>query len=120
LFDTTHWSIPIISTDGPPDEKAYQHNTWCKLTIIIDSPQIAAICCVKLERAASAHPHREDHGPFLFQLKGTPAEYKAGLERAIAKGWLWPHESGSPKRAPRYLPDGLPQCRDELIFANII
>jgi hypothetical protein len=25
-------------------------------------------------------------GPFLFQLKGTPAEYKAGLERAIANG----------------------------------
>jgi hypothetical protein len=27
------------------------------------------------------------NGPFLFELKGTPAEYKAGLERAIAKGW---------------------------------
>ena len=27
-------------------------------------------------------------GPFLFELKGTPAEYKAGLERALAKaGW---------------------------------
>ena len=25
-------------------------------------------------------------GPFLFQLKGAPAEYKAGLERAIANG----------------------------------
>ena len=35
------------------------------------------------------------NGPFLFQLKGTPAEYKAGLERAIAKGWLVLHESGS-------------------------
>jgi hypothetical protein len=33
--------------------------------------------------------------PFLFQLKGTPAEYKAGLERAIANGWLWLHESGT-------------------------
>ena len=33
--------------------------------------------------------------PFLYQLKGTPAEYKAGLDRAIAKGWLWLHESGS-------------------------
>ena len=28
------------------------------------------------------------NGPFLFQLKGTPAEYKAGLDLAIAKGWL--------------------------------
>jgi hypothetical protein len=25
--------------------------------------------------------------PFLYKLKGTPAEYKAGLERAIAIGW---------------------------------
>jgi len=37
----------------------------------------------------------EINGPFLFQLKGTPAEYKAGLERAIANGWLWLHESGT-------------------------
>ena len=26
--------------------------------------------------------------PFLFEPKGTPAEYKASLVRAIAKGWL--------------------------------
>jgi hypothetical protein len=25
------------------------------------------------------------NGPFLFQLKDTPAEYKAGLDLAIAK-----------------------------------
>ena len=35
------------------------------------------------------------NGLFLFQLKGTPADYKAGLERAIANGWLWLHESGT-------------------------
>jgi hypothetical protein len=35
------------------------------------------------------------NGPFLFDLKGTPAEYKAGLDRAIANGWLWLHESGT-------------------------
>ena len=35
------------------------------------------------------------NGPFLFQLKVTPAEYKAGLDLAIAKGWLWLHESGT-------------------------
>ena len=33
--------------------------------------------------------------PFLYKLKGTPAEYKVGLERAIANGWLALHESGS-------------------------
>jgi hypothetical protein len=26
------------------------------------------------------------NGPMLFQHKATPAEYKAGLDRAIAKG----------------------------------
>jgi hypothetical protein len=35
------------------------------------------------------------NGPFLFQLKGTPPDYKAGLERAIANGWLVLHESGT-------------------------
>jgi hypothetical protein len=35
------------------------------------------------------------NGPFLFQLKGTPDEYKAGLNLAIAKGWLVLHESGT-------------------------
>ena len=33
------------------------------------------------------------NGPFLFELKGTPAEYGAGLSRAIEKGWLVTHES---------------------------
>jgi hypothetical protein len=33
--------------------------------------------------------------PFLYRLKGTPAEYKAGLESAIANGCLALHESGT-------------------------
>jgi hypothetical protein len=35
------------------------------------------------------------NGPFLFGDKGTPAEYSAGLELAIARGWLELHESGT-------------------------
>jgi hypothetical protein len=35
------------------------------------------------------------NGPFLYQLKGTPAEYEVGLEHAIAKSWLVLHESGT-------------------------
>jgi hypothetical protein len=35
------------------------------------------------------------NGPFLYQDKGTPAEYSAGLLRAIAKGWLELHDSGT-------------------------
>src|SRR6266403_305672 len=34
------------------------------------------------------------NGPFLA-AGGSPAEYHAGIERAIAKGWLWRHESGT-------------------------
>jgi hypothetical protein len=34
------------------------------------------------------------NGPFLKE-GGSPAEYKAGLELAIARGWLWRHESGT-------------------------
>jgi hypothetical protein len=30
------------------------------------------------------------NGPFLA-AGGSPAEYRAGIERAIAKGWLWRH-----------------------------
>ncbi|SIO57972.1 hypothetical protein SAMN05443247_08726 [Bradyrhizobium erythrophlei] len=32
--------------------------------------------------------------PFLRE-GGSPAEYKAGLDLAIASGWLWLHESGT-------------------------
>ena len=34
------------------------------------------------------------NGPFLRE-GGTPPEYGAGLEYAIARGWLWKHESGT-------------------------
>ena len=35
------------------------------------------------------------NGPMLFTEKATPGEYKAGLDRAIEKGWLELHESGT-------------------------
>ena len=35
------------------------------------------------------------NGPFLFREEGTPAEYKAGLDLAIERGWLVLHESGT-------------------------
>lgn len=37
----------------------------------------------------------EINGPFMRQLKGTPSECAAGLNFAIAKGWLDLHESGT-------------------------
>jgi hypothetical protein len=33
--------------------------------------------------------------PFLSDHKGTPAEYKAGLDLAIARGWLTLDRSGT-------------------------
>jgi hypothetical protein len=35
------------------------------------------------------------NGPFLFRDGATPAEYKAGLDRAIERGWLALHDSGT-------------------------
>jgi len=35
------------------------------------------------------------NGPFLFSDKGTPAEYRAGLDLALARGWLELHDSGT-------------------------
>jgi hypothetical protein len=34
------------------------------------------------------------NGPFL-KAGGSPAEYRAGLDLAIARGWFWRHESGT-------------------------
>jgi hypothetical protein len=34
-------------------------------------------------------------GPFLYEHKGSSAEYKAGLEVAIGRGLLWMHRSGT-------------------------
>ncbi|MBR0696754.1 hypothetical protein [Bradyrhizobium lablabi] len=33
--------------------------------------------------------------PMLFEFKATPAEWKAGLDLAIERGWLVLHESGT-------------------------
>jgi hypothetical protein len=35
------------------------------------------------------------NAPFIYELKGILAEYKAGLNLAIARGWLWLHDSGT-------------------------
>jgi hypothetical protein len=35
------------------------------------------------------------NAPFLYKERATPAEYKAGLDLAVARGWLVLHESGT-------------------------
>ena len=55
-----------------------------------------------LEHAQAFEPIQEGriyieklNGSFLFGDKGTPAEYAAGLERAISLGWLDLQENGT-------------------------
>ena len=54
-------------------------------------PELAARKIIELANAVEPVQDGRIHiekinGPMLFQLKATPAEYKAGLDRAIAKG----------------------------------
>jgi hypothetical protein len=35
------------------------------------------------------------NAPFLFEDKGSPAEYGAGMKLALERGWLTMHESGT-------------------------
>jgi len=46
--------------------------------------------------------------PMLFKMKASPAEYKAGLDFAIARGWLALHESGTYVRLLQGREDLLP------------
>ena len=46
-------------------------------------------------RLSGRSPDDARNGPFLFGDKGTPAEYRAGLELAIARGWLELHDCGT-------------------------
>ena|SRR5437868_5008628 len=45
----------------------------------------------------------------FLRAGGTPAEYRAGLERAVAKGWLWRHETGVYVKFTRPAPSCLPE-----------
>jgi len=54
-------------------------------------PEVAARKIVEIANAVEPVQDGRIHvekinGPFLFQLKGTPAEYKAGLDLAIRQG----------------------------------
>jgi hypothetical protein len=63
-------------------------------------PDVAARKIIEIANGVEAAQDGRIHiekisGPFLYQLKGTVAEYKAGLDRAISNGWLWLHDSGT-------------------------
>jgi hypothetical protein len=49
-----------------------------------------------LQRQLSGRsPDAARNGAFLFGDKGTPAEYRTGLELALARGWLELHDCGT-------------------------
>jgi hypothetical protein len=63
-------------------------------------PEAAARKLIEIANSVEAVQDGRIHietinGPFLFQLKGSPDEYGAGLKLAIAHGWLEMHESGT-------------------------
>jgi len=63
-------------------------------------PDVAALKLVEIANSVEAVQDGRIYielvnAPFLYEHKGSPAEYKAGLDLAVARGWLMPHESGT-------------------------
>jgi len=63
-------------------------------------PEAAARKLIEIANSVEAVQDGRIHielinGPFLFELKGAPAEYSAGLRLAMERGWLEMHESGT-------------------------
>jgi hypothetical protein len=63
-------------------------------------PEAAARKLIEIANSVEAVQDGRIHiekinGPFLHDLGGTPKEYEAGLLYAVARGWLWLHESGT-------------------------
>jgi hypothetical protein len=62
-------------------------------------PEAAARKLIEIANSVEAVQDSRIHiekinGPFLFEFKGSPAEYGAGLKQP-SRGWLWLHESGT-------------------------
>ena len=63
-------------------------------------PEVAAPKLLEIANATEAVQDgriyiEKINGQFLFENCGTPEEYRAGFACAVAKGWLWKHESGT-------------------------
>lgn len=66
----------------------------------LSDPEAAARKLIEIANGAEAVQDGRIHiekvnGLFLFQLKGTVDQYRAGIEHAIARGWIVMHESGT-------------------------
>jgi hypothetical protein len=63
-------------------------------------PEVTARKLLEIANATEAPQGGRIHiekinGPMLFKEGASPAEYKAGLDLAIDRGWLLLHESGT-------------------------
>jgi hypothetical protein len=63
-------------------------------------PEAAARKLLDIANATPAPQEGRIHiekinGPFLFEFKGSPDEYHAGLQLAIERGWLTLDRSGT-------------------------
>lgn len=63
-------------------------------------PEVAARRIMEIANSVEPGPQGQIHiekinGPMLYKDKAHPAEYWAGMQRAIEKGWLVMHESGT-------------------------
>src|ERR1700759_3389520 len=66
----------------------------------LSDPEAAARKLVEIANGVEAVQDGRIHiekinGPFLFKIKGTPAQYSAGIRHAIERGWIVMHESGT-------------------------
>jgi hypothetical protein len=64
------------------------------------NPETAARKLVEIANAVEAVQDGRIHielinAPFLYEHKASPAEYKAGLDLAVARGWLVLDRSGT-------------------------
>jgi hypothetical protein len=62
------------------------------------NPETAARKLIEIANSVEAVQDGRIHielinAPLLYEHKASPAEYKAGLDLAIARGWLWLHDS---------------------------
>ena len=66
----------------------------------LSDPETAARKLIEIANGVEAVQEGRIHiekvnGPFLFEVKGTPAQYLAGIKHAIERGWIILHESGT-------------------------
>jgi len=70
------------------------------MPVPLSDPETAARKLIEIANSVEALQDGRIHiekvnGPFLFELKGTPDQYLAGLKHAIEHGWIVLHESGT-------------------------